>query len=109
MLDKDVEGDPEDSSEVRDACSQELFSTLKEAIQSQQSDLGAAQTGEEVPGPEIDPFWYVGRGVRPIGRFGKRQLRSSHKSLRPGISSLELTVDALQEQAALDAEDDGWW
>lgn len=24
------------------------------------------------PGPEIDPFWYVGRGVRPIGRFGKR-------------------------------------
>ncbi|CAM2105720.1 unnamed protein product [Caretta caretta] len=59
--------------------------------------------------PEIDPFWYVGRGVRPIGRFGKRQLRSSHKSLRPGISSLELTVDALQEQAALDAEDDGWW
>ncbi|XP_075907238.1 prolactin releasing hormone 2 [Nelusetta ayraudi] len=22
--------------------------------------------------PEIDPFWYVGRGVRPIGRFGKR-------------------------------------
>lgn len=24
-------------------------------------------------GPEIDPFWYVGRGVRPIGRFGKRE------------------------------------
>ncbi|KAK2815032.1 hypothetical protein Q7C36_023298 [Tachysurus vachellii] len=23
--------------------------------------------------PEIDPFWYVGRGVRPIGRFGKRE------------------------------------
>ncbi|TSL10140.1 Prolactin-releasing peptide [Bagarius yarrelli] len=24
--------------------------------------------------PEIDPFWYVGRGVRPIGRFGKREI-----------------------------------
>ncbi|KAK3515011.1 hypothetical protein QTP70_003240 [Hemibagrus guttatus] len=24
--------------------------------------------------PEIDPFWYVGRGVRPIGRFGKRDI-----------------------------------
>uniref|UniRef100_A0A8C0ISV3 PRRP protein n=1 Tax=Chelonoidis abingdonii TaxID=106734 RepID=A0A8C0ISV3_CHEAB len=58
--------------------------------------------------PEIDPFWYVGRGVRPIGRFGKRQLRSSHKSLRPGISSLELIVNALQEQEALDAEDDDY-
>ncbi|TFK03168.1 Prolactin-releasing peptide [Platysternon megacephalum] len=59
--------------------------------------------------PEIDPFWYVGRGVRPIGRFGKRQLRSSHKSPRPGISSLELIVNALQDQEVLDAEDDGWW
>uniref|UniRef100_A0A8C3T1K2 PRRP protein n=1 Tax=Chelydra serpentina TaxID=8475 RepID=A0A8C3T1K2_CHESE len=59
--------------------------------------------------PEIDPFWYVGRGVRPIGRFGKRQLRSSHRRLRPGISGLELIVNALQEQETMDAEDDGWW
>uniref|UniRef100_A0A8C8VJU3 Uncharacterized protein n=1 Tax=Pelusios castaneus TaxID=367368 RepID=A0A8C8VJU3_9SAUR len=58
--------------------------------------------------PEIDPFWYVGRGVRPIGRFGKRQLRHSHRSLRPGISSLELIINALQEQETLNAEDDAW-
>ncbi|XP_067416955.1 prolactin-releasing peptide-like [Emydura macquarii macquarii] len=58
--------------------------------------------------PEIDPFWYVGRGVRPIGRFGKRQLRNSYRSLRPGINNLELIVNALQEQEALVAEDDGW-
>ncbi|CAM4502431.1 unnamed protein product, partial [Lepidochelys kempii] len=48
------EGDleAEDDSEVRDVCSQELFSTLEEASQSQLSDLGEAQTGEEAPG-----FW----------------------------------------------------
>ncbi|EMP42399.1 hypothetical protein UY3_00336 [Chelonia mydas] len=47
ILDEDVEGegDPEaeDNSEVRDACSQELFSTPEEASQSQLSELGEAQ------------------------------------------------------------------
>ncbi|EMP42526.1 hypothetical protein UY3_00195 [Chelonia mydas] len=54
ILDEDVEGegDPEaeDDSEVRDACSQELFSTPEEASQSQLLELGEAQTGEEAPG-----------------------------------------------------------
>ncbi|XP_077693329.1 uncharacterized protein LOC144276832 [Eretmochelys imbricata] len=51
ILDKDVEGDPEaeNNSEVRDACSQELFSTLEEASQSQLSDLSEVQIGEEAP------------------------------------------------------------
>ncbi|EMP38069.1 Zinc finger and SCAN domain-containing protein 29 [Chelonia mydas] len=51
ILDEDVEGDPkaEDDSKVRDACSQELFSTPEEANQSQLSDVGEAQTGEESP------------------------------------------------------------
>ncbi|EMP33308.1 hypothetical protein UY3_09538 [Chelonia mydas] len=57
ILDKDVEWewDPaaEDDLEVRDACSQELFSTHEEPSQSQQSDLGEAQTGEEVPDPSL--------------------------------------------------------
>uniref|UniRef100_A0A8C5FLY6 Prolactin releasing hormone n=1 Tax=Gadus morhua TaxID=8049 RepID=A0A8C5FLY6_GADMO len=22
--------------------------------------------------PEIDPYWYTGRGIRPVGRFGRR-------------------------------------
>ncbi|EMP25719.1 hypothetical protein UY3_17200 [Chelonia mydas] len=49
ILDEDWEGDPEagDDSEVRDACSQELFSTVEEPSQSQQSDLVEAQTGEQ--------------------------------------------------------------
>ncbi|XP_077686459.1 uncharacterized protein LOC144272333 [Eretmochelys imbricata] len=51
ILHKDVEGDPEaeDDSEVRNACSQELFSTPEEACQSQLSELDEAQTGEEAP------------------------------------------------------------
>ncbi|EMP25621.1 hypothetical protein UY3_17311 [Chelonia mydas] len=51
ILDEDLEGDPEaeDDLEVRDACSQKLFSTSEELSQSQQSDIGEAQTGEETP------------------------------------------------------------
>ncbi|EMP32931.1 Malate dehydrogenase, cytoplasmic [Chelonia mydas] len=60
ILDKDVEGDgdpeAEDDSEVRDACSQELFSTLEEASQSQLSDLGEVQTGEEALGARKGNF-----------------------------------------------------
>nr|XP_060637740.1 prolactin-releasing peptide [Anolis sagrei ordinatus] len=55
--------------------------------------------------PEIDPFWYVGRGVRPIGRFGKRQLKNSQRSRN---SILDLLLTALQDQEALDAEENGW-
>ncbi|XP_065424252.1 zinc finger and SCAN domain-containing protein 20-like [Chrysemys picta bellii] len=49
ILDKEGEGDPEaeDDSEVRDAGSQELFSTPEEASQSQQLDLGGGQTGSD--------------------------------------------------------------
>ncbi|EMP27338.1 Zinc finger and SCAN domain-containing protein 29 [Chelonia mydas] len=55
ILDEEGEGDPEaeDGSEARDACSQELFSTLEEPSQSQQSDLGKAETGEKAPGKWI--------------------------------------------------------
>lgn len=47
-------------------------------------------------GPEIDPFWYVGRGVRPIGRFGKRVTDSGNV-----LSSLELLLTALREKEDL--------
>ncbi|KAG8572723.1 hypothetical protein GDO81_012141 [Engystomops pustulosus] len=50
--------------------------------------------------PEIDPYWYVGRGVRPIGRFGKRQLRS-RSSLRPQFSSLLKLLSHLKKQDGL--------
>ncbi|XP_031409951.1 prolactin-releasing peptide isoform X1 [Meleagris gallopavo] len=34
-------------------------------------------TPRTLPGPpidpDIDPFWYTGRGIRPVGRFGRRR------------------------------------
>ncbi|EMP36368.1 Zinc finger and SCAN domain-containing protein 20, partial [Chelonia mydas] len=45
ILDEEGEWDPEDDLEPKDACSQELFSTLEETSQLQQSDHGKAQTG----------------------------------------------------------------
>ncbi|EMP31632.1 Putative protein C11orf61 like protein [Chelonia mydas] len=62
ILDEDMEGEVEDDSEVRDACSQELFSTPEEASQSQLLELGEAQTGEEAPGTvdTIRCYWPPG-------------------------------------------------
>ncbi|XP_048810084.1 prolactin-releasing peptide [Lagopus muta] len=28
---------------------------------------------KESRNPDIDPFWYTGRGIRPVGRFGRRR------------------------------------
>ncbi|XP_023653061.2 prolactin releasing hormone 2 [Paramormyrops kingsleyae] len=62
--------------------------------------------------PEIDPFWYVGRGVRPIGRFGKRQ--SASGGLRPLVNSLALLLGGLRAKDlqklpdALIGEDAHW-
>ncbi|GCC29584.1 hypothetical protein chiPu_2000017 [Chiloscyllium punctatum] len=52
---------------------------------------------------KIDPFWYVGRGVRPIGRFGKRQMKSS-SNLRPSVNNLELILNALRQQDTFDSD-----
>ncbi|KAI7792392.1 prolactin releasing hormone 2 [Triplophysa rosa] len=59
--------------------------------------------------PEIDPFWYVGRGVRPIGRFGKRL---SGSGLQPVVKSLELLLNTLRNKENLRsalAQDDSDW
>ncbi|XP_061321027.1 prolactin-releasing peptide-like [Pezoporus flaviventris] len=58
--------------------------------------------------PEIDPFWYVGRGVRPIGRFGKRHLRSSPDSLRPASRHLDYILNTLWEHKVLGTQDSDW-
>ncbi|XP_024232319.1 uncharacterized protein LOC112216567 [Oncorhynchus tshawytscha] len=55
--------------------------------------------------PEIDPLWYVGRGVRPIGRFGKRQSRGGGSGgLRHPeyvINTLELLLNTIRNQESL--------
>ncbi|XP_057681055.1 prolactin releasing hormone 2 [Corythoichthys intestinalis] len=65
--------------------------------------------------PEIDPFWYVGRGVRPIGRFGKRQNRIESMDdveMQPVVRMLELLFNSLQNKENLDkvlhGENGGW-
>uniref|UniRef100_A0A4W6F9Z2 Prolactin releasing hormone 2 n=1 Tax=Lates calcarifer TaxID=8187 RepID=A0A4W6F9Z2_LATCA len=70
--------------------------------------------------PEIDPFWYVGRGVRPIGRFGKRHSSvealgggsSSSGGMQPVVRTLELLLNSLRNkenlEKVLDGEDRDW-
>ncbi|XP_034998658.2 prolactin releasing hormone 2 [Hippoglossus stenolepis] len=64
--------------------------------------------------PEIDPFWYVGRGVRPIGRFGKRHsVRALGSSgMQPVVRTLELLLNSLRNrenlEKALDGENRDW-
>lgn len=44
----------------------------------------------------------MGRGVRPIGRFGKRVIDSGNiGGLRPVLSSLEFLLTALREKENL--------
>ncbi|XP_077591995.1 prolactin releasing hormone 2 [Stigmatopora nigra] len=53
--------------------------------------------------PEIDPFWYVGRGVRPIGRFGKRQNSIEEMvGVQPVVRMLELLFASLQNKGNLE-------
>ncbi|CAJ0938191.1 unnamed protein product [Ranitomeya imitator] len=58
----------------------------------------------EFQSPEIDPYWYVGRGVRPIGRFGKRQMRNK-SSLQPRFIGLfKLILSHLKKQDGLNLD-----
>lgn len=67
------------------------------------------------PGPEIDPFWYVGRGVRPIGRFGKRHSNVealASGGMQPVVRMLALLFNSLRNKEnlgeVLDGEDRDW-
>ncbi|EMP24312.1 hypothetical protein UY3_18548 [Chelonia mydas] len=85
ILDEDVEGDPEaeDDSEVRDACSEELFSTPEESSRLQLSELGKVQTGKEAPLWLLERFllflaWTLLQG---LGSCCEAQLLLSEKIL----------------------------
>ncbi|OCT75971.1 prolactin-releasing peptide [Xenopus laevis] len=59
--------------------------------------------------PEIDPYWYVGRGVRPIGRFGKRQLKF-RKTFQPRLRFLlEQTLEIMKKHGVLNIENIHSW
>ncbi|XP_039716397.1 prolactin-releasing peptide [Pteropus medius] len=48
----------------------------------------ARQRSMEIRTPDIDPAWYMGRRIRPVGRFGRRRLalRNIPKHLLAGLS-----------------------
>ncbi|XP_046777209.1 prolactin-releasing peptide isoform X1 [Gallus gallus] len=37
---------------------------------------------KESRNPDIDPSWYTGRGIRPVGRFGRRRALGESAQLR---------------------------
>ncbi|KAH0621739.1 hypothetical protein JD844_023357 [Phrynosoma platyrhinos] len=57
----------------------------------------------EIRNPDIDPSWYTGRGIRPVGRFGRRRAageraqRSSHRHWQACFPIEESNV-ALQDE-----------
>uniref|UniRef100_A0A8D0HJ45 Prolactin releasing hormone n=1 Tax=Sphenodon punctatus TaxID=8508 RepID=A0A8D0HJ45_SPHPU len=47
-----------------------------------QTECRIQERAMEIRNPDIDPSWYTGRGIRPVGRFGRRRatVESSQKS-----------------------------
>ncbi|KAF4022051.1 PRLH [Cervus elaphus hippelaphus] len=43
----------------------------------------AHQHSMEIRTPDINPAWYAGRGIRPVGRFGRRRAAPGDRA-RPG-------------------------
>uniref|UniRef100_A0A8C4VVX1 Prolactin-releasing peptide n=1 Tax=Gopherus evgoodei TaxID=1825980 RepID=A0A8C4VVX1_9SAUR len=57
----------------------------------------------EIGNPDIDPSWYTGRGIRPMGRFGWRRavVESSRKSgygHRQACFPLEESSESIQDE-----------
>ncbi|XP_067405902.1 prolactin-releasing peptide [Emydura macquarii macquarii] len=57
----------------------------------------------EIRNPDIDPSWYTGRGIRPVGRFGRRRaVGGSSQKLGYGHQQacfpLEKSSDAIQDE-----------
>ncbi|EMP40833.1 Peroxisomal 2,4-dienoyl-CoA reductase [Chelonia mydas] len=109
ILDEDVnwEEDPEaeDDMEVRDAGSQKLFSTPEEASQSQQSDLGEVQTGEEAPGGSVGQAANQ-TGASPSSSPPPPPQAAKKLEAATGQRCLPLSLDVRQPQTILAAVDE---
>ncbi|KAM6463454.1 prolactin-releasing peptide [Liasis olivaceus] len=57
----------------------------------------------EIRNPDIDPSWYTGRGIRPVGRFGRRRAvgesvqKSGYKHLQ-ACFPIEESSESLQDE-----------
>ncbi|XP_050825402.1 prolactin-releasing peptide-like [Gopherus flavomarginatus] len=57
----------------------------------------------EIRDPDIDPSWYMGHWMRPVGRFGRRRavMESSRKSAyghRQACFPLEESSESIQDE-----------
>uniref|UniRef100_A0A3Q1GI05 Prolactin releasing hormone n=1 Tax=Acanthochromis polyacanthus TaxID=80966 RepID=A0A3Q1GI05_9TELE len=41
--------------------------------------LSQALSGSQTADPDIDASWYTGRGIRPVGRFGRKVPRRNER------------------------------
>nr|XP_028559304.1 prolactin-releasing peptide [Podarcis muralis]XP_028559312.1 prolactin-releasing peptide [Podarcis muralis] len=50
-----------------------LLCLLMDCLLLPDTECRILERSMEVRNPDIDPSWYTGRGIRPVGRFGRRR------------------------------------
>nr|XP_020658006.1 prolactin-releasing peptide [Pogona vitticeps] len=50
-----------------------LFCLLLDCLAIPVAECQILEQSMEIRNPDIDPSWYTGRGIRPVGRFGRRR------------------------------------
>ncbi|XP_074857511.1 prolactin-releasing peptide [Carettochelys insculpta] len=68
-----------------------------------EADCRIRERSMEIRNPDIDPSWYTGRGIRPVGRFGRRRAvvvssRKSGHGLRQACLPLEASSESIQDE-----------
>ncbi|KAM5228679.1 prolactin-releasing peptide [Ctenodactylus gundi] len=63
----------------------------------------AHQHSMEIRNPDINPAWYTGRRIRPVGRFGRRRA-ALHQDPRP---SLQCPLNCFPMQCSAKSLQDG--
>ncbi|KAJ1187752.1 hypothetical protein NDU88_004522 [Pleurodeles waltl] len=62
------------------------------------------QRSMDIRNPDIDPSWYTGRGIRPVGRFGRRGVteevikRPIYRRAPQACIALEDSSESYQEE-----------
>ncbi|XP_019347766.1 PREDICTED: prolactin-releasing peptide [Gavialis gangeticus] len=67
------------------------------------TDCRIHERSMEIRNPDIDPSWYTGRGIRPVGRFGRRRaagesLQKSGYGHRQACFPLEESSESIQDE-----------
>ncbi|XP_061468834.1 prolactin-releasing peptide [Rhineura floridana] len=60
-----------------------LLCLLLDCLVLPEAECRIFEQSMEVRNPDIDPSWYTGRGIRPVGRFGRRRA-AGENAQKPG-------------------------